>query len=188
MALTGLGPRSSSLASSFPRRRRIRCPAQAFTRLPLTSAAALQVADLVTAIAPTLRALPLVTETSRRPTTLQLLLTPAECSGKLRFEEFVHTILTQPTPGTSSEEEIAAIYDLFSQQGVVTATSVQAAMEALSQPVPPQRTPAAHHSTHDSVWALGQVSALLATDIVREADLDEDGVVSRDDFSQAALQ
>ena len=186
MALTGLGPRSSSLASSFPRRRRIRCPAQAFTRLPLTSAAALQVADLVTAIAPTLRALPL--ETSRRPTTLQLLLTPAECSGKLRFEEFVHTILTQPTPGTSSEEEIAAIYDLFSQQGVVTATSVQAAMEALSQPVPPQRTPAAHHSTHDSVWALGQVSALLATDIVREADLDEDGVVSRADFSQAALQ
>ena len=117
-----------------------------------------------------------------------MLLTPAECSGKLRFEEFVHTILTQPTPGTSSEEEIAAIYDLFSQQGVVTATSVQAAMEALSQPVPPQRTPAAHHSTHDSVWALGQVSALLATDIVREADLDEDGVVSRDDFSQAALQ
>ena len=106
MALTGLGPRSSSLASSFPRRRRIRCPAQAFTRLPLTSAAALQVADLVTAIAPTLRALLL--ETSRRPTTLQLLLTPAECSGKLRFEEFVHTILTQPTPGTSSEEEIAA--------------------------------------------------------------------------------
>ncbi|EOD36043.1 hypothetical protein EMIHUDRAFT_224779 [Emiliania huxleyi CCMP1516] len=87
-------------------------------------------------------------------------------AGKLRFEEFVHTILTQPTPGTSSEEEIAAIYDLFSQQGVVTATSVQAAMEALSQPV----------------------SALLATDIVREADLDEDGVVSRDDFSQAALQ
>ena len=100
----------------------------------------------------------------------------------------MHTILTQPTPGTSSGEEIAAIYDLFSQQGVVTATSVQAAMEALSQPVPPQRTPATHHSTHDSVWALGQVSALLATDIVREADLDEDGVVSRADFSQAALQ
>jgi len=87
----------------------------------------------------------------------------APVSRKLLFEEFVF-VLTRPLPGTSTLDETRKMFDTFAAvSGAITVDSLHAAFASLGHPV----------------------SVLLASDMVREADLDEDGVVNREDFIKA---
>lgn len=79
---------------------------------------------------------------------------------KLGFEEFV-SVLTRPLPEVSILDETRKIFSTFaSSEGIITVDSLHTAFASLGHPV----------------------SALMAKDMLREADFDEDGVVSRDDF------
>lgn len=86
----------------------------------------------------------------------------APVARKLRFEEFVG-VLTQPLPGRSPLDETRRVFGTFSKDGVITAESLSAAMRGLGHPI----------------------SSLMAGDMIREADLDGDGVVNQEDFMKA---
>jgi len=84
---------------------------------------------------------------------------------KLGFEDFV-SVLTRPLPGVSPDDEMRRMFGQFAAAGdVITVDSLHAAFNTLGHPI----------------------SILMAADMLREADFDEDGVVSRDDFMQTVL-
>jgi Ca2+-binding EF-hand superfamily protein len=86
----------------------------------------------------------------------------APVARKLEFGDFV-SVLTRPLPGVSPDDEMRRMFGEFAAaDDVITVDSLHAAFGALGHPV----------------------SVLMASEMLREADFDEDGVVSRDDFMQ----
>jgi Ca2+-binding EF-hand superfamily protein len=93
------------------------------------------------------------------PQVVHIVAEMAPITRKLGFADFV-SVLTRPLPGVSPDDEMRRTFGKFAAADVITVDSLHAAFGALGHPV----------------------SVLMASDMLREADLDEDGLVSREDF------